>query len=331
MLPLSPISILKPSHTAWIRLVVRSSLHSPNFSKVWRRVVNCLVYKGIFSPPHCQGPWTIALGNILMHPANGKSMIKIGCIMSLHWFGLKVVAIKGYSSLCQMTCHRPKSANGMCLAIAICQFLATTTRYWSSSKLLPSGTSQHPKCGLQKPIIEGWWSFSPYHLELVDGSFDPVDHSTSQCLSIFNWSGTKNTFPVLMLLQLLRAVLPTVEVIVASSGAPHLVLVSWAWLCKGPHHQQTQSLWCSKSARRLHKVCAQRSPLLFSIWKRGELTAAHICGPALLPWPMLAMGDLHWPTGISLVMSLSHHSSINDSVAFVKHWEHALNWFFWCA
>jgi len=158
-------------------------------------------------------------------------------------------------------------------------------------------------CGLQKPIIEGWWSFSPYHPELVGGSFDPVDHSTSQCLSMFNWSGTKNTFPVLMLLQLLRAVLPTVEVIVASSGAPHLVLVSWAWLCKGPHHQQTQSLWCSKSARRLHKVCAQRSPLLLVFGKGVSLlqpifVGQHYCLDQCWLW-VIPTGQWHQPCDVS--------------------------------
>jgi len=79
----------------------------------------------------------------------------------------------------------------------------------------------------------------------------------------------------------------------------------------------TSSMKPNPVRRHLYKEIVQititRKPSSMRIWKSSELTTAHICGPALLPWPMLAMGV---PTVVSPGILLNRHNLTLHDVAF---------------
>jgi len=150
----------------------------PNFSIVWMCVITCSVNRfGMLSPPHCHGPCTIALGNDLTKPADGRPWASIWCIIALYCCCVKVVATSGYSSFQNINWHIPNSAaKWVTFAVAIdcCHCLDISTRCWNSASLLPSGASQTPNvlqasnalnCGitLSLPSLSGmcnWWTGS---------------------------------------------------------------------------------------------------------------------------------------------------------------------------
>jgi len=150
---------------AWRRTPVISVMFLPNFIIVCKCFVICSINKfGIFRPPHCHGPRTIALGNVQVKPAAGRPAMSMGLIIVLHSVCMNVVAMSGYSSFWRMTWHNPNSATA-CVTLAadidVCQLFATSLRYCNSSALFLSGASHTPRvlcasngdnCG----ILVGW-------------------------------------------------------------------------------------------------------------------------------------------------------------------------------
>jgi len=165
IVPDSPDSNLKASHDACKRLLVISVSCLPNFISVWRCFVVCSMNRlGILSPPHCQGPWTIALGNVRVDPAEGKPAVSIALMIILHSILVKVMATSVYSSFWSTTWQSPNSA-ATCVTFAtdidMCQLLATSSKYYNLSTLFPSSARQTPSVLLASDggscgILIGW-------------------------------------------------------------------------------------------------------------------------------------------------------------------------------